>query len=336
MALADQTYLVHRSRTLSLVTTVCLAVCTMIIGLGCELESQKGVDAGRMGVDPSEPFECSGAFLSAFPEACDGVDDDCDGLIDEGIESCSVPRAELPFKLCSANCCLTDAACVDGEVCETLGPQGRCSAPCEDGELRLCSFGCEPVFQTCVGRVWAPCDSMEPMAELCNALDDDCDGRVDESPQCEGRDVGVAVDQSVEDPLDAQMNDADVILDASRPDVSVDAAIVDAAVPEEPECRSHSACPRFQLCLDTRCQSGLPGNYNLTIYSARIGDLPGDSPDMFAELRLGMNLLGTTDTVDDDDSPTWNYRVRTNLESQQILEVCVSDSDGFLKKAIGV
>jgi hypothetical protein len=328
--LADQNYLVHRSLTLTLVHTWCLVVCIMFVGFGCELERQMGLDAGRTEVDPNEPFECSGDFLSSFPEACDGVDDDCDGLIDEGIESCSVPRADLPFKLCNANCCVADAACAEGEVCETLGTQGRCSMPCEDGELRLCSFGCEPTFQRCVGRVWAPCDAVEPMVEACNGLDDDCDGRVDEDPKCAPIDLGVSMDQFLGHSGDTQVADAEVSLDVSSPDLSVDAAVVDAAVPEEPECRSHAACPSFQLCFGTRCRPGLPGSYNLTIYSARIGDLPGDSPDMFAELRLGMNLLGTTETVDDDDSPTWNYRVRTNLESQQILEVCVSDSDGFL------
>lgn len=307
-----------------------LMMCTMFMGLGCELERQEAIGVGPTGGDPSQPFECSGAFLASFSEACNGADDDCDGLIDEGIESCSVPRADLPFRLCNTNCCFADSACAEGEVCETLGAQGRCSNPCEDGELRLCSFGCDPTFQACVGRVWAPCESVQPMLESCNGLDDDCDGIADEDPKCAASDMGVALDQSMEASDDAQIVDAEIRADVSSPDMSFDAAIVDASVPEEPECRRHAACPSFQLCFNTRCQPGLPGTFNLTIYSARIGDLSGDSPDMFAELRLGMNLLGTTETVDDDDSPTWNYRVRTHLESQQILEVCVSDSDGFL------
>ena len=112
--------------------------------------------------------------------------------------------------------------------------------------------------------------------------------------------------------------------------MSVDALVVDASLPVEPECRSHGACPSFQLCFNGECRSALPGTYNIIIYSARIGDLPGDSPDMFAELKVGNNLLGTTETIDDDESPTWNYRVRTRLETQQILELCVWDEDGFL------
>jgi hypothetical protein len=137
-------------------------------------------------------------------------------------------------------------------------------------------------------------------------------------------------DQAVSPCRDAQVEDAGIVADAFISDVSVDALVVDAAMPVEPECRSHGACPSFQLCFNGDCRAALPGTYNVIIYSARIGDLPGDSPDMFAELKLGDNLLGTTETVDDDDSPTWNYRVRTRLESQQILELCVWDEDGFL------
>ena len=309
--------------------TQLLLIGLSLLCVGCELEQPSTADAGREQLDPSEPFECSGVFLGEFPEACNGFDDDCDGTVDEGIMSCEIPRRDLPFKFCSTDCCVSDSACSEGLVCETLGDQGRCIEPCEDGELRLCSFGCEPKFQACVGQVWAPCESIQPIEELCNEVDDDCDGVVDETAECLIRDAGFLSDQLISPPGDALISDAGIVADAGIPDMELDAAIVDATIPEEPECRTHAACPRFQLCFSQRCLSALPGTYNITIYSARIGDLPGDSPDMFAELKLGMNLLGSTDTVDDDDSPTWNYRVRTNLESQQVLELCVWDEDGF-------
>lgn len=309
---------------------IIFSTCLSLSLMGCELEQHAGVDAGRGGADPTEPFECSGAFLARFPEACNGFDDDCDGTVDEGIVSCDVPRKDLPFKFCNADCCLTDSACAPGEVCETLGNQGRCTEPCEDGELRLCSFGCEPMFQACVGQVWAPCESNPPSEELCNQRDDDCDGRMDESPECRMSDLGLDSDQMAPPSQDAQVEDAGIAVDALIADMQMDVSVVDAATPPEPECRGHGACPSFELCFAGECRAALPGTYNVIIYSARIGDLPGDSPDMFAELKLGNNLVGTTDTVDDDDSPTWNYRVRTRLESQQILEICVWDEDGFL------
>ena len=51
---------------------------------------------------------------------------------------------------------------------------------------------------------------------------------------------------------------------------------------------------------------------------------------MFGELKIGMNVAGTTEYIDDDDTPTWNHRVRVGLDVQQILELCIWDHDGFL------
>ena len=300
----------------------------MIFGIhGCVLESDDNITYSTDSGVGGGAFTCSGEYLSRFPEACDGFDDDCDGMIDEGIVSCDVPRADLPFKNCNTVCCFGDSACNPEQVCHPLDGQGRCGEPCQDGELRLCSFGCEPRFQACVGRVWAPCDSEPPQDEVCNQRDDDCDGVVDEGGDCTSPDQGIDAGVTSDAAIDLGVVDAEIVVDAQTPDSTVDP--VDSAVPE-PECTRHSACPRFQLCLNNQCTSGLPGTFNITIYSARIGDLPGDSPDMFGELKIGMSVAGTTEYIDDDDTPTWNHRVRVGLDVQQILELCIWDHDGFL------
>ena len=191
----------------------------VIFGLvGCELERdehhREQTDGGLNG----ESFTCSGEYLSRFPEACDGYDDDCDGTIDEGIQSCAVPRADLPFKHCNTPCCFGDSACDSGQVCHPLEGQGRCGDPCQDGELRLCSFGCEPKFQACVGRVWAPCDSAKPQMEECNERDDDCDGVVDEARECAFEDMGVDVGVSLDAALDLGISDLGIAIDSEIPD----------------------------------------------------------------------------------------------------------------------
>ncbi len=79
-------------------------------------------------------------------ESCDGVDNDCDGTTDEG--------------------CICQAGAV--RDCGPANEQG------------ICEFG----TQVCLdGFTWGDCeDAVMPLtSEVCNDLDDDCDGQVDET-----------------------------------------------------------------------------------------------------------------------------------------------------------
>ena len=58
-----------------------------------------------------------------------------------------------------------------------------------EGQNRSCGSDvgqCSPGTQTCVSWKWSECaGSVEPGTEVCNRLDDDCDGQVDEGLVCE-------------------------------------------------------------------------------------------------------------------------------------------------------
>ncbi|MCB9536715.1 MAG: hypothetical protein H6704_10730 [Myxococcales bacterium] len=96
------------------------------------------------------------------PETCDGADDDCDGVVDEGFD----------LQTDAAHCGGCDRPCAPANA-EGVCTAGVCSvAACAAGHLDLdgrpengCEYACAPV---------AADDA------TCDARDDDCDGAVDE------------------------------------------------------------------------------------------------------------------------------------------------------------
>ncbi|MGD8861920.1 MAG: SUMF1/EgtB/PvdO family nonheme iron enzyme [Myxococcales bacterium] len=120
-------------------------------------------DGGANGTDGAVGGAGGGlppCFPSEAGERCNGVDDDCDGRIDEDFD--------LQSSLLHCGAC--DAAC-EAENAEAACEQGSCRITgCLDGFADLqggadCEYRC-PVFPT--------------LDEACNGLDDDCDGEVDE------------------------------------------------------------------------------------------------------------------------------------------------------------
>ncbi len=121
--------------------------------------------------------------LACAAEACNGVDDDCDGQIDETFAplSCGIGACARTVPACSA---AGPQTCAPGqpapEACN--GIDDDCDGVADE-ELGTSSCGvgaCARTVATCAGGQAQACTPGAPGAELCNGVDDDCDGAVDE------------------------------------------------------------------------------------------------------------------------------------------------------------
>ncbi|MBK7861427.1 MAG: putative metal-binding motif-containing protein [Archangiaceae bacterium] len=160
----------------------------------------------RNGTQQCNPDGGWGQVLGAIipkPEECNGVDDDCDGFFDNQAETlnrigrsrCGVGACTVSVYDCRSNTLLgCDAGAPAAEVCDGL--DNNCdgtvdeSCSCRIGEERGCYTGpqvtrdagvCHGGKRSCVDGGYTRCTGeVKPSAELCNGLDDDCDGTVDE------------------------------------------------------------------------------------------------------------------------------------------------------------
>ena len=160
--------------------------------------SMSSSNASSSGDSPTEVGPCGEEAPS--PEVCDNEkDDDCDGEIDEELCLCE----DASVRSCGeaeGQCVAGTQACIGGvwgpcegvvapsdEVCDGLdndcdgvvddAPQ---SCQCLDGAVQVCGTDegeCVAGTQTCGDGQWGACvGALAPMPEVCDGLDNDCDG----------------------------------------------------------------------------------------------------------------------------------------------------------------
>jgi len=129
---------------------------------------------------------CTWGSCQPPAETCNGLDDDCDGQVDEG---CAVDSDGDGYKSdvdcndsnpsihpdASESCNNLDDNC-NGQVDEgNPGGGGRCGT--DVGACEYGTYNCSGGNLICTGGV-------NPATEICNGVDDDCDGSVDEGDVC--------------------------------------------------------------------------------------------------------------------------------------------------------
>jgi MYXO-CTERM domain-containing protein len=161
---------------------------------------------------------CAGCVPS--PEICDGCDNDCDGQIDEGIAtipcgqmspancsgtiSCKTIAGSFPAGTCVAgggfNACsnapATETCDSTDNNCNGIVDDGIASAPCVPaGTPAGLDYGvnsqCKKGHSVCTGGATTCVGFVGPSAEVCDGIDNNCNGTVDDGATGAGQACGV-------------------------------------------------------------------------------------------------------------------------------------------------
>ncbi len=177
------------------------------------------------------PEDCDDSNPDVHPgvsETCNGKDDDCNGIVDEGVTNACGLCGDVPAEVCGDG---IDNNC-DGSVDEGCGGcNGNETRQCYSGPPNTVGVGtCAWGTQTCDGEFWGNCEGdIPPAPEICDGKDNDCDNETDEQWAIGSNACGFCDNTEICDGID---NDCDGFTDEGLVNACGDCL----PVPDETDC----------------------------------------------------------------------------------------------------
>jgi hypothetical protein len=160
-------------------------------------------------------------------EQCNGIDDNCNNLIDEnwktnlpgvpslgglcfvGVGACYRTGTYICNSAGTGVTCSATPGTPTAETCNNIDDD--CDGTRDEGLTQACGTdtgACVAGTQTCSAGVWGTCiGSVGPVAETCNGIDDNCDGMVDNGITCGGCTPVAEICNNIDDDCDGVIDE---------------------------------------------------------------------------------------------------------------------------------